>query len=150
MAAPSRTHLLSLYRHLLRELPVRQPSTTTTTAQTPARSRLSSPSALQTRIRAAFASQLAQPAQNDTQTQNQNQTQKHSQNQNQRQRQSSHAALAQAQLAEQFVKYVAAQRQYVTLVERYNPGLGMSEEDRVRLTARRVGMDMPEEWYGKK
>jgi ATP synthase assembly factor FMC1 len=35
---------------------------------------------------------------------------------------------------------------YATLVERYNPGMNMDEEDRVRLTARRVGMDLPEEF----
>ncbi|KAF2233955.1 hypothetical protein EV356DRAFT_515869 [Viridothelium virens] len=45
--------------------------------------------------------------------------------------------------AEQFVQYTQAQRMYVTLIERYNPGMGMSEEERVRLTARRVGMDLP-------
>lgn len=38
---------------------------------------------------------------------------------------------------------------YGALLERYNPGMDMSEEERVRLSARRVGMDMPEEWYGK-
>lgn len=32
---------------------------------------------------------------------------------------------------------------YATLIERYNPGIGMSGEERVRLTARRVGMDLP-------
>jgi ATP synthase assembly factor FMC1 len=32
------------------------------------------------------------------------------------------------------------------LIERYNPGMGMSEEERVRLSARRVGMDLPEEF----
>ncbi|KAK0617456.1 hypothetical protein B0T14DRAFT_568949 [Immersiella caudata] len=50
--------------------------------------------------------------------------------------------------AEQFVQYLKAQRTYTTLVERYNPGMGMDEEERVRLTARRVGMDLPVE-YGK-
>lgn len=35
---------------------------------------------------------------------------------------------------------------YVTLLERYNPGMSMDEEERVRLTARRVGMDLPTEW----
>ncbi|MCJ1410418.1 hypothetical protein MMC19_004503 [Ptychographa xylographoides] len=48
--------------------------------------------------------------------------------------------------AEQYVQYVRAQRMYATLLERYNPGMGMDEEERVRLTARRVGMDLPEEW----
>jgi ATP synthase assembly factor FMC1 len=35
---------------------------------------------------------------------------------------------------------------YATLLERYNPGMNMDEEERVRLTARRVGMDLPEEF----
>ncbi|KAK5086633.1 hypothetical protein LTR64_000617 [Lithohypha guttulata] len=58
------------------------------------------------------------------------------------------ALLARRQEMEQAIKYLKAQRTYVALLERYNPGMDMSEEDRVRLTARRVGMDMPEEWYG--
>lgn len=36
---------------------------------------------------------------------------------------------------------------YATLLERYNPGMNMEEEERVRLTARRVGMDLPEEYF---
>lgn len=58
-------------------------------------------------------------------------------------------ALARRQELEQAVQYLKAQRMYVMLLERYNPGADMNEEERVRLTARRVGMDMPEEWYGK-
>ncbi|KAK5091928.1 hypothetical protein LTR70_003025 [Exophiala xenobiotica] len=58
-------------------------------------------------------------------------------------------ALARRQEMEQAVQYLKAQRTYGALLERYNPGADMTEEDRVRLTARRVGMDMPEEWYGK-
>ena len=34
---------------------------------------------------------------------------------------------------------------YATLLERYNPGMSMDEEERVRLTARRVGMELPED-----
>lgn len=45
--------------------------------------------------------------------------------------------------ADELVRYLAAQRMYTTLVERYNPGMNMTEEERVRLTARRVGMDLP-------
>lgn len=45
--------------------------------------------------------------------------------------------------AEQFLAYLRAQRTYVQLLERYNPSLDMDEEERVRLTARRVGMDLP-------
>ena len=47
--------------------------------------------------------------------------------------------------ADQYVQYLRAQRVHTTLLERYNPGMNMSEEDRVRLTARRVGMDLPVE-----
>lgn len=32
--------------------------------------------------------------------------------------------------AEQFLQYVKAQRMYATLLERYNPGMGMDEEER--------------------
>jgi hypothetical protein len=48
--------------------------------------------------------------------------------------------------AEQFLSYLRAQRMYTALLERYNPGMGMDEEERVRLTARRVGMDLPVEY----
>lgn len=51
---------------------------------------------------------------------------------------------------EQNLQYVKAQRMYATLLERYNPGMSIDEEDKVRLTARRVGMDLPEEFGGKK
>ncbi|GAB1315659.1 ATP synthase assembly factor FMC1, mitochondrial [Madurella fahalii] len=50
--------------------------------------------------------------------------------------------------SEQYLAYLRAQRTYVTLLERYNPGMGMDEEERVRLTARRVGMDLPVEYDG--
>ena len=54
--------------------------------------------------------------------------------------------LARRQEIEQFVQYLKAQRTYGELLERYNPGMNMDEEERVRLTARRVGMEMPAEW----
>ncbi|KAI5467714.1 FMC1 protein family [Mariannaea sp. PMI_226] len=53
---------------------------------------------------------------------------------------------ARAHAAAQAVAYLRSQRQYATLLERYNPGMGMDEEERVRLTARRVGMDLPVEY----
>lgn len=52
--------------------------------------------------------------------------------------------------AEQYVHYAKAQRMYTTLLEKYNPGMEMNEEERVRLTARRVGMDLPDEFVRKK
>ncbi|KAK0733243.1 hypothetical protein B0T26DRAFT_683218 [Lasiosphaeria miniovina] len=45
--------------------------------------------------------------------------------------------------AEQYLAYLRAQRTYAALLERYNPGMGMDEEERVRLSARRVGIDLP-------
>jgi ATP synthase assembly factor FMC1, mitochondrial len=54
--------------------------------------------------------------------------------------------LARRQEAEQFVQYLKAQRTYGELLDRYNPGMNMDEEERVRLSARRVGMEMPVDW----
>ena len=53
------------------------------------------------------------------------------------------SAEARAQEAEQYLQFVQQQRLYSTLVERYNPGMDMSDEERVRLTAKRVGMELP-------
>ncbi|EWG42170.1 hypothetical protein FVEG_04084 [Fusarium verticillioides 7600] len=55
-------------------------------------------------------------------------------------------ARARADAAAQAIAYLRSQRMYATLLERYNPGMGMDEEERVRLTARRVGMDLPVEY----
>ncbi|KAF1845229.1 uncharacterized protein K460DRAFT_355071 [Cucurbitaria berberidis CBS 394.84] len=63
---------------------------------------------------------------------------------------SSASTSGQIHQAEQFIQYVQAQRTYATLLERYNPGMGMSEEERVRLSARRVGMNLPVEFDGSK
>jgi hypothetical protein len=41
-------------------------------------------------------------------------------------------------------QYAKAQRMYTELLERYNPGMNLDEEERIRLTARRVGFDLPE------
>ncbi|KAF8445384.1 hypothetical protein BGX38DRAFT_1078355, partial [Terfezia claveryi] len=47
--------------------------------------------------------------------------------------------------AEQIRDYLKAQRVYVALLERYNPNLRIEEEERVKLSARRVGFEMPKE-----
>lgn len=62
---------------------------------------------------------------------------------------SSGYTLARRQETEQFIQYLKAQRTYGTLLERYNPGQWMDEEERVRLTARRVGMELPVEFEWK-
>lgn len=108
----SAPQIRSLYRRLLRELPVKDQTTRT------AHQKLSAASPLQKRLRAQFSTpSTANPASQEAQ-------------------------------AEQFIQYVQAQRMYATLIERYNPGMGMSEEERVRLSARRIGMNLPVEFEG--
>ncbi|KAF2860648.1 hypothetical protein K470DRAFT_216637 [Piedraia hortae CBS 480.64] len=79
---------------------------------------LANPSSLQQRLRAEFTSRTPSD-----------------------QSSSSSSELAKTR---QFLQYLRAQRQYITLLERYNPGMNMDEEDRVRMTARRVGLDVPD------
>ncbi|TID15789.1 hypothetical protein CANINC_004318 [Pichia inconspicua] len=40
--------------------------------------------------------------------------------------------------------FLDSQREYVELLERYNPGISMKQTDKVRKTARRVGLEVPE------
>ncbi|KAK0644797.1 hypothetical protein DIS24_g8522 [Lasiodiplodia hormozganensis] len=114
-ATSAPTQIRSLYRRLLRELPARNPKHAPSTRSS--QPVLSNPSPLQQHLR----KQLATPP-------------------------AGHAARAPTlEETEQFWQYVKAQRLYITLLERYNPGMNMDEEERVRLTARRVGMDLPVE-----
>ncbi|MCJ1300075.1 hypothetical protein MMC08_002869 [Hypocenomyce scalaris] len=78
---------------------------------------LSAPSPIQQRIRTSFSTTSSQDS-----------------------------ATLQVEQAEQYIQFMKAQRMYATLLERYNPGMSMDEEEKVKLTARRVGMDLPEEW----
>ncbi|TID15361.1 hypothetical protein E2P81_ATG08425 [Venturia nashicola] len=111
----------SLYRRLLRELPI--PGTTTTTAAVPKNSKpshLSHPTPIKHRLRHSLQSSSAAT-----------------------EKDSIHHHL---QVTEQFVQYLKAQRTYATLVERYNPGMNMNDGERVRLSARRIGMNLPVEF----
>ena len=83
---------------------------------------LSSPSPVKQRIRASFSSDTPSSSSSSSEEELTNKLQK----------------------GEQYLQYAKAQRMYVTLLERYNPGMNMDEEDRVKLSARRVGMEMPE------
>ena len=56
------------------------------------------------------------------------------------------AAQQQLEESQQLLQYCKSQRMYVTLLERYNPGMSLDEEERVKMTMRRVGMDAPEEY----
>lgn len=103
------SQIRSMYRRLLRELPMRQPSI------------LANPSAIQQHIRA----DLSHASQNESAA-------------------DSHRPIDhRIAEAEQFLQYLKAQRTYTTLLERYNPGMSMNDEDKIRMTARRVGMDLP-------
>ncbi|EGW32327.1 uncharacterized protein SPAPADRAFT_139500 [Spathaspora passalidarum NRRL Y-27907] len=42
------------------------------------------------------------------------------------------------------VTFLNSQRVYIELLERYNPGLTMSQEDNVRKTANKVGLSVPQ------
>ncbi|KAH6633417.1 hypothetical protein C7974DRAFT_412412 [Boeremia exigua] len=117
MSSP--TQLRALYRALLRELPIKTQTTHTT------HQKLSAASPLQKRLRAQIAATAptASSTPHDTQR-----------------------LESQTAQAAQFLQYLHAQRTYATLIERYNPGMGMSEEERVRLSARRIGMNLPVEF----
>lgn len=39
--------------------------------------------------------------------------------------------------------FLDSQREYVALLERYNPGISMKQTDKVKKTARRVGLEVP-------
>jgi ATP synthase assembly factor FMC1 len=106
--------LRSLYRQLLRELPSR-PHTHPSKVSS---SILVNQSPLLKRIRSNFAHPTVTPVQPGY-------------------------VQEKVEEAEQFIEYLKAQRMYATLVERYNPGMGMDEEERVRLSARRVGLNLP-------
>lgn len=117
----ARARARAAYRAVLRELPRHHP-------------RRDGPSPLHLRIRTAFrenanptSSSSTSPAPSTV---------------------SSHALQHQqlrVQEAEQLALYARAQRMYAALLERYNPGINLNEEERVRLTARRVGLDLPVE-----
>lgn len=42
--------------------------------------------------------------------------------------------------------FLSYQRTYQELIERYNPGLRMTQEDKIRRTAHKVGFELPEEF----
>ncbi|PLB46714.1 hypothetical protein P170DRAFT_511401 [Aspergillus steynii IBT 23096] len=92
------------------------------------RRKLSSPTPLHQRIRALYRT----PVTPGTETQTHDEALHH-----------------RLQEAEQMALYARAQRSYAVLVERYNPGMTMDEKERIRLTARRVGWDLPVEAEGE-
>jgi ATP synthase assembly factor FMC1 len=49
-----------------------------------------------------------------------------------------------AEHIENIATFLDSQRVYVELLERYNPGISMKQTDKVRKTARRVGLEVPE------
>jgi ATP synthase assembly factor FMC1 len=61
------------------------------------------------------------------------------------------AMVANPEQAKLFLTYLRSQRMYVTLLERYNPGLAevVDVQEHTRMAAKRVGLEMPEEWKQK-
>ncbi|KAJ6125263.1 hypothetical protein N7471_012580 [Penicillium samsonianum] len=110
----------STYRAILRELPRRH---------------LATPSPLHQRVRAIFRSS---PATSPLQPESQSNALPFSIPKTEEDR------TLRVQEADQFAQYARAQRVYSELLERYNPGMSMDEEEKIRLTARRVGFDLPE------
>ena len=125
----------SLYRRLLRELPARTPSM------------LANPSPIQQHIRADFVSSTPSTTASAT-TDRSSASFRGPHDSTAQSLQHQLPKPTERRLAEghQYVHYLRSQRQYISLIERYNPGMNMKEEDRVRLTARRVGMDLPPEF----
>lgn len=118
----------SAYRALLRELP---------------RKHLSAPTPLHQRLRAVFRSEQ-QPSPEANTTQTKSTTSGTSMPRSFSIPASEEERALRIQEAEQLAQYARAQRTYATLLERYNPGMNLDEEERIRLTARRVGLDLPE------
>ena len=46
---------------------------------------------------------------------------------------------------QEILLYLRSQRTYQTLLEYYNPSLGEDQTDRIRRTARRVGLELPQD-----
>lgn len=126
----------SAYRALLRELP---------------RKHLGTPTPLHQRLRAIFRSEnelsqsTPEPTTTTTQTKSPSATYgTTSQPLSFSSPASEEERTLRIQEAEQLARYARAQRTYAALLERYNPGMHLDEEERIRLTARRVGLDLPE------
>jgi ATP synthase assembly factor FMC1 len=137
MSTTTPTTLRALYRALLRELPTSASHPTHIATTRTAHAKLSAPSSVQRSVRAAFAASTSSNNNNN----NNNTTSTSSASTT-----PTSSSAAQLGLAQQAILYAQAQREYCALIERYNPGMGMSEEERVRLSARRIGMNLPVEF----
>jgi hypothetical protein len=126
MTEPLTLQIRTAYRALLRELPRRH---------------LSTPSPLHQRLRQLFRAETTTPSTSSPLSQS-TPTQTTSTLPFSTPSTTEECALR-IQEAEQLAQYARAQRSYAALLERYNPGMDMDEEERVRLTARRVGFDLP-------
>lgn len=132
MSQPLNHQARSAYRALLREIPRKTPST---------------PTPLHRRLRAIFRSQ--EPSQSQPSSTTTSTTQPTTPSTGPTALPFSPPTTTEEmslriQEAEQVAQYARAQRNYAALLDRYNPGMHLDEEERIRLTARRVGLDLPE------
>ncbi|KAK0791710.1 hypothetical protein LTR91_016217 [Friedmanniomyces endolithicus] len=108
MTSPA-TQARSLYRRFLRELPTRTPSL------------LANPSPIQQHVRLDFAAAANGPTPSSDNTSSGLSSLQHQLQKPVEQR---------LEEAQQYIHYLRAQREYLTLLERYNPGVNFSEEER--------------------
>ncbi|KAK1813739.1 hypothetical protein LTR12_011867 [Friedmanniomyces endolithicus] len=108
MTSPA-TQARSLYRRFLRELPTRTPSL------------LANPSPIQQHVRLDFAAAATAPTPIRDNTSSGLSSLQHQLQKPVEQR---------LEEAQQYIHYLRAQREYLTLLERYNPGVNFSEEER--------------------
>ncbi|KAJ2898932.1 hypothetical protein MKZ38_003565 [Zalerion maritima] len=167
MSTPSQTpRVRSIYRSILRELPPRPRGAPRSPLQNWIREQIAShhpslsfPPAESANAAATTPSTSPPPSSSSSSSSPSSQPGKEQTSQGGRRRRRSRGSRGQGEEeernprspahAEQIIQYLRAQRTYVALLERYNPGTGMDEEERVRLSARRVGMDLPVEFGGR-
>lgn len=125
----------SLYRSILRELPARM---------SPSHTMLSNPSSLQRHVRRAFAEPLNLQGKDGADSERHTQATEGASSGDSSTHNFDYYLHQRLREGEQYLQYVRAQRHYLTLLERYNPGANLGEEERIRLTARRVGMELPD------
>lgn len=134
----------SVYRALLREHPRRNLlSPATSSASTSTSTSTSTTTPLHNHLRELFRSgapATTAAGANPTTTTAQSKTREGGEEESEIE---SQRGLQRVQEAQQLAQYARAQRTYMSLLEMYYPGMSMDEEERVRLTARKVGFDLP-------
>lgn len=130
----------SVYRALLREHPRRNLLSPTSSSSANTSTSTSTTTPLHNHLRELFRSGAAPTTEAKTKT-------AQSKSRKEEEKEDSEIeyqrGLQRMQEAQQVAQYARAQRTYMSLLEMYYPGMSMDEEEKVRLTARKVGFDLP-------